>query len=73
MKLTESVGCSTEAGIDSVKEPSMPVVVPAVVPSTRTVAPMTSIPSESFTTPETDKGRVAAGRFVSTMFGFEIL
>ena len=39
MKLTDSSGLSTEAGTVRAKSPSMPVVVPTVVPLIRTVAP----------------------------------
>ena len=69
MKLTDSSGLSTEAGTVRAKSPSMPVVVPTVVPLIRTVAQIMPRPPESFTTPEMAVGRAAATRFDSTMLG----
>ena len=69
MKLTVNSGLSTEAGTVRAKSPSMPVVVPTVVPLIRTVAPIMPRPPESFTTPEMADGFAATMRFDNTMFG----
>ena len=51
MKLTSSSSVSAGAGICSEKAPSMPVLVPSVVPRTTTEAPTTGSPRASITFP----------------------